>query len=192
MWAGISVVCAYWHCLTTQARRAFIPALAVMVPCPHIFAQDRTCAFEAELRQAAKGDFATVRGGETTPKSVYKLDIRTFETAFRLPESSTCLIKIYDTGSSELQCEWFVSKGISNLAVARSAYLNMVRGFINCVPPDSEIDESGDKDKSHARTNIYFSPSSWPKDSIASIEISYSFFAPWWQVYFVYGRSKRE
>jgi hypothetical protein len=152
------------------------------------FAQGDLCAREKQLRQAAFQEFFTLREKEIVIDSKLKFDLKTFQTSFRLPGSKLCEITVYDSGTRQMKCDWELIRGLSSREAALQAYVNTVRGFLACVPANSEIDEDESKDKKMVSTSIVFSPQEWPKRFSASIEIELHFFAPWWYMHVTYSR----
>ena len=164
-------------------------ALSALLACVPSAAQTDSCTLAAQLRSAALTEFASLRGAEINLTSKYKFDLRKFETSYRMPGSHSCEITLYDSGTSKLECEWSIAKGLPNRDIAQKTYLDTVRGFLNCVPKDVEMDEYDSEDKKLVQTDLSFSLSDWPKKSWATIGVTSHFFALWWRLQVSYSRS---
>ena len=132
------------------------------------------CAQIEKLRALAKNEFVSVRGAKD------EIDPLQYASQYRMTNAHKCHIDTTDKKDfTNFKCMWRLSRGISSEGDAKNFFDQTVKSFEGCL-------SKADRRKRYSRkgevAEFEVKPVAGSSKPRHSLEISYSFYAPWWEM----------
>ncbi len=145
-------------------------------------AADDPCPVLSQLRAMSADHFKQQRG-----KGI-RQSAEDFETDYRIPGAYECKVTTSGSSHSVLTCSWFLERGLDAEPAARAVFLKTAESYQSCVNDRDGLEVKDRRASRGASVTLTDRFAGAPKKSNYAVEISYSWFAPWWYLYVEYQR----